>query len=275
MITATLDLFGIYNYDNTVLDKLKVPEGVDADTVKDNLLLDTAELELLYSDSDFLRTAIGVWSTKQIPVWTELLKTTQYIYNPIWNKDGTVIETETRNLLQEELVNDANEHNTKTQHSGESGNNRTANTATNYTQNLEDKETKALENTSNVVTTENVYGFNSNTDAPAKKTTVNGTSKDTGTDTNNHTGTSSENQIGTIIDTGSDSYTDEITGGDTRTINKNASDTGTITHERKEQGNIGVTSTQALIMEQREVVKLNIIDIIINDFIDRFCLKVY
>ena len=30
--------------------------------------------------------------------WTQLLKTTQYEYNPIWNKDGTVEETETRSL---------------------------------------------------------------------------------------------------------------------------------------------------------------------------------
>ena len=63
----------------------------------------------------------------------------------------------------------------------------------------------------------------------------------------------------------------------TGTISRTAgtTDTGTITTERTEQGNIGIVTTQSMIKEQREVVQLNLYDIIINDFIDRFCLKVY
>ena len=52
---------------------------------------------------------------------------------------------------------------------------------------------------------------------------------------------------------------------------------GTLDHsmERIEQGNIGLTTTMQLITEQRELVKLNIYDMIIDAFKGRFCLLIY
>lgn len=40
-------------------------------------------------------------------------------------------------------------------------------------------------------------------------------------------------------------------------------------------GNVGVTTTQQMIEEQRSVVKFNIMDYIIESFIKRFCLMIY
>ena len=42
-----------------------------------------------------------------------------------------------------------------------------------------------------------------------------------------------------------------------------------------EQGNIGVTSTQQLIKEEREVANINIYSIIAKDFKQKFCIQVY
>ena len=55
----------------------------------------------------------------------------------------------------------------------------------------------------------------------------------------------------------------------------NGTDTGDITRERHEYGNIGVTTTQQMIKEEREVVQFNIVNYIIEDFKQRFCLMVY
>lgn len=44
---------------------------------------------------------------------------------------------------------------------------------------------------------------------------------------------------------------------------------------RVEQGNIGVTSSQALLMEQRSVAMFNVYDEIADDFKNRFCILVY
>lgn len=46
-------------------------------------------------------------------------------------------------------------------------------------------------------------------------------------------------------------------------------------YKRVEQGNIGLTSTQQLIKEQREIVSINLTDIITESFKEAFCLLVY
>lgn len=235
MMRATMDLLALYKYDNSILDNLVFPEALDGDVLKNNLLMESAEMELLYTDFDFLKIAIGSWSQKQLPIWTELYDTTQYEYNPIWNKDGVVKEE--RDLAATEDVT--------------TNTDRVDNLEDKNTRNFEDKETRDLDDD----TTNSVYGFNSSSDAPADKSVSNYN----GTDTFNHTGTDTYAHTGRQdVDT---------------TVDRDTTDTGTIT--RTEQGNIGVTSTQSLIQEQREVVKFNIMDYIIHDFIDRFCLKVY
>lgn len=236
---AVVDLIGMYNYDNSVLDLMQIPEALDRPTLIDNLLMETAEMELLYNNVGFLKQAIGSWSRKNLSVWNELYDTTQYEYNPIWNKDGTVTETETRNLAGTDHTTDNTD--------------RIDNLQDKNTRNFEDKETRDLDDNN----THSVYGFNSDSAAPESRDE----GEQNGTDTINHTGTDTYDHTGRQdVD---------------RTFDKKTTDTGTIKHERTEQGNIGVTSTQSLIQEQREVVKLNLMDIIINDFKQRFCLGVY
>ena len=237
MLRSRLDLLGIYRFDNTVLDLLELPEDengndvIDRDTLKDNLLMDTAEMEILYPDASFLKLAIGAWSIKQVPIWTELYKSTQFEYNPIWNVDGIVVEE--RDLAGTDYRTD--DHTTERTHDDS----------------MERTHYDTLERTHDdtITVDSSTYGYNSSTAAPTDKV-------ETG-----HDGTITDAHTGTITDT------------DTGTINHDTTDTGSITTTR--QGNIGVTSTQSLIKEQRDVVQFNIMDYIINDFKNRFCLLVY
>ena len=253
MLRARLDLLGIYQFDNTVLDLLEVPEDeegnelIDKDTLKDNLLMDTAEMEILYPDSSFLKLAIGTWSKKQVPIWSELYASTQYKYNPIWNVDGTVVEE--RNLSATDYRTD--DHTTERTH--DDSMERT------HDDSMERTHDDSLERThDDTLTTDNgTYGYNSSALAPESKIE------------NAHTGTITDAHTGTITDT----HTGTITDTDTGTINHDTTDTGTITTTRT--GNIGLTSTQSLIKEQRDIVQFNIMDYIINDFKNRFCLLVY
>lgn len=251
MLRATIDLIGMYTYDNTLLDDMVIPQAIDKEVLKDNLLMEAAELELLYSDPNFLKTAIGAWSRKQLPVWMQLWDTTQYEYNPIWNKDGVV--TETRDLHATEDVTDNLDRIDNLQDK------LNRNLTDENIRDFKDKETRDLKDEN----LNSVYGFNSSSEAPANKDE----NKATGTDTMEHTGKDTYNHTGT--DTNDHTGRQDID----RKIDRDTSDTGTIT--RVEQGNIGVTSTQSLILEQREVVKLNMMDVIIHDFINRFCLKIY
>lgn len=72
-----------------------------------------------------------------------------------------------------------------------------------------------------------------------------------------------------------DTIANTRTESQTNTGTSSGTDTGEITRERHEYGNIGVTTTQQMIKEEREVVQFNIVNYIIEDFKQRFCILVY
>jgi hypothetical protein len=82
-----MSVWGLYQSDPTIFNGLQVPDGVDKENVKDNILLESETLEVLYSDPTFLKAAITVWSTERLSIWQRLYETTQYEYNPIENYD--------------------------------------------------------------------------------------------------------------------------------------------------------------------------------------------
>ena len=96
-MSATVSLLGLSRINPGILDDLVLPDGLDADLVKDNLLAETAELEVIYPDALFMQSMIGRWSQKELPIWTRLYKTTLLEYNPIENYDRTEEWTEGEN----------------------------------------------------------------------------------------------------------------------------------------------------------------------------------
>lgn len=237
----TMDLMTLYEADNTIFEYFTLPEALqdEADAIIYNLIMETAEREVIYPDPDFMKNAIGAWSYKQCPVWEKLWETTQYEYNPIWNVDGTTVEE--HDLAGTDYRTD--DHTTERTHDD--------------TIERTHDDTMTTTHGLTVTTDDGVYGYNSSTLAPESQEIA------------AQSGESSDAHSGTITDAHSGTITDVDSG----TIKHDTSDTGSITTTRT--GNIGVTSTQSLIQEQREVVKLNILDVIIKDFDDRFILKVY
>lgn len=215
---AILSLMGVYNYDNTILDNISLPAEWNMETRNNfvkKLMLDTAELEILYPEPAILKEAIGLWSAAELPQWEKLYKTTVLEYNPIWNKDGTITESEGI-----ERANQYSEGRTGTQTDSETG----SGTGTEK---------------------DFVFGYNSDTAAQSSQidTEQGSTNKSTSdiSENNDHSGTDSENR----------NYT------------------------RRETGNIGVTTTQKMIQEERDIDKFNLQDYIINCFKNRFCIMIY
>ena len=66
---SKLSVLGIYNYDSQIFDRLELPEGVDKETVVNSILLECADLELLYPVPVVLQTAIGLWSKYMLTSW--------------------------------------------------------------------------------------------------------------------------------------------------------------------------------------------------------------
>lgn len=84
---ATMSLLGLYNWDNSILDGLTVPEGTDKSVLINNLLRECAELEIVYPQPAALKFFIGEWAKERLPVWEKLAATLRFEYDPISNYD--------------------------------------------------------------------------------------------------------------------------------------------------------------------------------------------
>lgn len=177
---AFLSVMGLYQFDQTIFDPMMVPEDLDKETVVGSILDECAELECVIPDPNVFKAVINYWSKKNVQPWSKMAAAQVAEYNPLWNKDGTYQETETRDLRS----------------SGE--------------------------------TTGQVSAFNTNSFQNASKNNASGT------------------------------------------------DTGTITRERREYGNIGVTTSTQMLTEEMEFrSRYNVYNIIVEDFKSRFCVLVY
>lgn len=87
MTLAKMTLLGMYNFDNTLFDNLTLPEGVDRDTLIDNILVESAEFSVLYSDLEFLKSYIGVWARKWQRTFEKWIAALNIDYNPLENYD--------------------------------------------------------------------------------------------------------------------------------------------------------------------------------------------
>jgi len=119
-VTGSLSLWGLYQYDPTILSGLQLPSGMDADTVIDNLLLETSAMDLLYPDPNFLKKAVTVWSAERLDVWQKLYNTTVLEYDPIENYDRKEesLETAAGSVVDQRIHNRTAENATEVTGSG-------------------------------------------------------------------------------------------------------------------------------------------------------------
>lgn len=96
----TMSIIGLYSYDPTIFaditaisatvtdaDGAEHTATIAADKIVDNILSDCAELEILYTQPDYLKFAIGNWWARKSPIYSALLETTLYKYDAIANYD--------------------------------------------------------------------------------------------------------------------------------------------------------------------------------------------
>lgn len=250
---ANLSPLGLWQWDNTLFDQMQIPEALDKDVLVENLLAETAELEVLYPNPIVFKNLIGVWSAKQLGIWDRLWKTTQYEYNPIENYDR-----------KEEGSDDGTD---TTTHSGtDRGTSTTVHGGTDVrTNKVTDGGTDRSNKTMNAGHW--IAGFDSvpagTNDGLVKQT------RDEGSENNTYTYGKTEDAEERFT-RGANEQTNTST-----THGEQISRQSTGEHTLRAHGNIGVTTTQKLIREQRAIELFNLYDIIIEDFKMRFCILVY
>lgn len=201
---AILSIMALYDYDNTIFDTMYTPVGVNKQTLINDIMLETAELECVYPTPVFLKTAIGLWSSVQAMTWDRVYRASQAEYNPIENYDRN--ETETITGAES--------------HSG--------------------TDTTTISGTGSGSDNTSVAGFDSSTLVPRDSTTFSNTNS----------------------------------GSEAMAHGERIDDTHTKTS--RIHGNIGVTSSQTMLLQELDIAgKLNIYNYIVNEFKQRFCIAVY
>ena len=89
-----LTAIGLYNYDETLFDGLNLPEGINKEDLIDNFLLEYGECPLLYTDLDFVKFAIRVFSKKWYSNIEKIISAMTDNYNPLHNFDRHEIYTD-------------------------------------------------------------------------------------------------------------------------------------------------------------------------------------
>ena len=99
-----LSIVTLLNYDEHLFDDVMLPaldmdgDGVDDHFIDKDILIneicfECSDLQLIYPDGDYMKTMLGYWSKSEQNVWRKMFYTDCVEYNPLWNVDADVIET--------------------------------------------------------------------------------------------------------------------------------------------------------------------------------------
>lgn len=293
----------MYRYQEDLFAEAAFPEGIDKNDVVQAILFEGRDLPLVYPDADYMRPAIGWWARTNAYTFLGWLKSTQAQYDPIenynryeWSKDDGTRDAvsdrvQTRNLVDEKTQTRDLTDNINRNREVSDDNTRTVNLSdeTTGSTNSADGGKDVGKRTDDLEAVTSRTGFNSGTLVAAEKVDNNGTQTNENTygkttdidvsETVDHTGTDKnqrtlqETNTDTITYGGTDSHLDRYTGTDSHLDKDN--ETSVNEHTAHLHGNIGVTTTQQMLAEEREIVVFNVCRMIAKHFVDTFCMGVY
>lgn len=311
MTKILLDVWTIHDVDNHIFDNMHVPEGSNKQIIVETIMRETMGLNVIVNEPLRLRRLIQSWSQQRLYVWNRLFKTLAFDYNPIENYDrieervdrndhidshtetgsydksgdnsGNVKDTGSRNGTN---GNHSDDHTTRTPNLTT-----TINSSGNTSSNANSESNGA--DTHNGTDTHNVWGFNvsekspsyedittttdtsnnSSTTTTRGEDTLNGSTKNTGTEktdfTHDENGQFDENTTGNRDETGH--FTE--TQSDIRNYRNDSTDFNA--GKMRAHGNIGVTTTQQMIQQERDISLFDFYQFIADDFKREFCIMIY
>ena len=239
MSSSKLTMIGLYEYDPTIFDNLSLPEGLDKDTLVDNILLRSGEFEVIYPDADFMKFSIGAWSRKWSATITRWVTALSLEYNPLENYDRYEHWTDERDI------------------SGSEGGSSSGSTG----------------GTTGSTTTNKVSAY----DAGNALTTHDQTE----TNGSDSTSNSGDNKV-SAYDAGdaltthdqSESHGSDSTSNSGEYSSEHSSDDD-LEHDGRIHGNIGVTTSQQMLLSELDLGYWNIYEKITDLFLTEFVIPIY
>lgn len=115
----TISVLGMWQFDNALFDKLLVPEQINKQDVIDTILLECAELPVVYTNWNVLQGAIGLLSKRRFHAWSRMAKALFEDYNPLhnFNRYEDIMDDEsTASIGSANSVNSVNGYNGDSEH---------------------------------------------------------------------------------------------------------------------------------------------------------------
>lgn len=188
---STLSFNGLLAGYPELFDDLKVPDSVSKETVCNQLLFDTLELEVLYADGPTMRRALGVYSETMLPSWTRYADALGLEYDALASDDRT----------------------RTTDHAGTSGGTINRTNGVKGTTTRAPNLTTTGQNNGSDSTTRDVTGFNSGSLQTAERSTTalgtGNTITSSGTDTTTTDQTTTDNNSSELHDGYNDTVTEK------------------------------------------------------------------
>ena len=255
MATAKITIIGLENYlnmdDKSLFDNIKLPEGIVKNDLKNTIMLNAGDLEVLYPDPDYMKDVISLWFRTHYRTFDKWMKALAIEYEPLWNYDRT--EEYTDEHEGSDTRTKDNKYNSKGISSSEGS-------TTGKTTNDLKSETEYGKSTTD---TKSVSAYNSSSWENREKDVISEDGTDTTKDTGSITNNNSSKDSTTSNDSGTSNQTD--TGSDKW---KN-------THKAHLYGNIGVTTSQQMLEAELEIARFNIYEQISDLFIQDNCIMCY
>ena len=243
MSSAKITTVGFYQYmnayNNDLFGLLNLPPGIDKDTLVNNIMLRGGEFEVVYSNPDFYKSAIGLWSNKHYRTFEKWINALNIDYNPLENYDRMEEWSDSGSRTNTGTVSDSGiRKNTGTQSTESSGKDN-------------------FKGSGNSTSSDEISAYNSNSFQNDKKNTTNSSnSSETNTTANN-------------------TRTDNLSESNSNTRTDNLSEKTNSDRKGRAHGNIGVTTSQQMLQSELDIAKWNIYEHITDLFLSEFCIMVY
>lgn len=104
----TISVLGMWKFNNALFDKFTVPAQIDKQDVVNTILLECAELPVVYTNWDVLQGAIGLLSKRRLHSWERMATALFEDYNPLHNTDRYEESTDEENTASSGSANSVN-----------------------------------------------------------------------------------------------------------------------------------------------------------------------
>lgn len=268
---AKMSIVGLWSHDNSIWDGFNVPEGMNKDTAVNFIMSSTQEMSVIYTEPESMKFMISNWSGRMLPIWTKLYRTTVLDYNPIENYNRSEEWEEKRvGKVDEDITKDIERTDNRTLNKSY-GKNTVNNTQHSGNDVLKDEGTNTV--APGQTTTNSAKAFNDGNFVEREKTALSGQN----TETANMSHTTTYNSNVKISNSGADTETgtDNLKTIGTDIISTVRNDNDNMTKKGIAKGNIGVTTTQQMIEQERLVAVYDIYTAIVDSFKENFCVMIW